>query len=143
PEKVEIAGTLRTMNEEWREKIKHQIRDISEGIATAMGAVCQVDIKDGYPVVFNHEQLTRDASRYASEFIGKEAVAEMDIRMTAEDFGYYTHLFPSVFYRFGVGQKEGNTGALHTSEFNLDENSLETAAGVMAWLAVKFLDNTR
>ncbi|MFW6328004.1 MAG: M20 metallopeptidase family protein, partial [Bacteroidota bacterium] len=31
PEKVEIAGTLRTMNEEWRTKIKDKIREIAEG----------------------------------------------------------------------------------------------------------------
>lgn len=139
PEKVEIAGTLRTMNEEWRAKIKDKIRDIAEGTAKSMGAECVVDIKDGYPVVHNHEQATKEALVFAREFLDPSNVEEMDIRMTAEDFGYYTHKYPSVFYRFGVKQKEGPTGALHTPQLNINEEALETATGMLAWLAVKFL----
>ncbi|MFO8001160.1 MAG: M20 family metallopeptidase [Marinilabilia sp.] len=141
PEKVEIAGTLRTMNEEWRARIKSRIREMASGMASSMGAECEVDIKDGYPVVHNHEQMTRAAAGYARAFLPAGQTEDMDIRMTAEDFGYYTHRFPSVFYRFGAGQKQGNTGALHTPQFNLNEESLETASGMMAWLAVNFLNS--
>ena len=139
PEKVEIAGTLRTMNEEWRAKIKDKIRDIAEGTAKSMGAECEVDIKDGYPVVHNHEQATKEALGFAREFLDSSNVEEMDIRMTAEDFGYYTHKYPSVFYRFGVKQKDGPTGALHTPQLDINEEALETATGMLSWLAVKFL----
>jgi amidohydrolase len=139
PEKVEIAGTLRTMNEEWRAKIKDKIHEIAEGTARSMGAECVVDIKDGYPVVHNHEQSTKEALGFAREFLDSSNVEEMDIRMTAEDFGYYTHKYPSVFYRFGVEQKDGPTGALHTPQLNINEEALETATGMLAWLAVKFL----
>ncbi len=139
PGKVEIAGTLRTMNEEWRATIKERIRKIAPGIARAMGADCMVDIKDGYPMVHNHEQLTRQASSLASEYLGETHIEEMDIRMTAEDFGFYSQQFPSVFYRFGVKQTEGATGTLHTPTFSLNEDSLETGSGLMAWLAFSFL----
>jgi amidohydrolase len=140
PEKVEIAGTLRTMDEEWRAIIQKRIKEIAEGTAKAMGAECEVDIKHGYPVVYNHEQSTKEAISFARDFLNPEHVEGMDIRMTAEDFGYYTHQFPSVFYRFGVGRKDGQTGALHTAQLNIDEDSLETATGVLAWLAVRFLN---
>ena len=140
PEKVEIAGTLRTMDEEWRGIIKDKIKEIAEGTAKAMGATCEVDVKHGYPVVYNNEHSTRDAIRFAREFLGADNVEEMDIRMTAEDFGYYTHQFPSVFYRFGVAQKDGKTGALHTPQLNINEDALETAAGMLSWLAVRFLN---
>jgi amidohydrolase len=138
PEKVEIAGTLRTMNETWREKIQELIRKIAEGTATSMGAHCAVDIKHGYPVVHNHEESTKKAISLAKNFLDEESVKDMDIRMTAEDFGYYTHQFPSVFYRFGVKQRTGKTGALHTPQFNLNEEAMETATGLLAWLAVNF-----
>ncbi|WP_010664635.1 M20 metallopeptidase family protein [Marinilabilia salmonicolor] len=140
PEKVEIAGTLRTMNEEWRIIIQNKIKEIAEGTAKAMGAECEVDIKHGYPVVHNHEQSTHDALSFAREFLNPEKVEEMDIRMTAEDFGYYTHRFPSVFYRFGVAQKNGETGALHTPRLNINEESLKTATGMLSWLAIRFLN---
>ncbi|MGQ1888966.1 M20 metallopeptidase family protein [Thermophagus sp. OGC60D27] len=139
PEKVEIAGTLRTLDEEWRGRIKDRIRNIAQGTAEAMGARCTVDIKDGYPVVFNHEKTTRQALSLAKELLGDNRVEEMGIRMTAEDFGYYSQKFPSVFYRFGVAQNKGETGALHTPYFNLNEKALETATEVLTWLAVNFL----
>ncbi len=140
PEVVEIAGTLRTMDEEWRAIIKAKIGEIANGIASSMGAECEIDIKDGYPVVQNNEAITEQAITYSKEFIGAEATEIMDIRMTAEDFGYYSQKYPCSFYRFGVAQNEGETGSLHTPQFNLNEDSLETAAGLLAYLGYNFMN---
>jgi len=139
PETVEIAGTLRTMNEEWRAKIKGKITEIAINTARGMGAECEVDIKDGYPVVHNNVEVTNKAIALSNSFLGHEATELMDVRMTAEDFGYYSQKYPCSFYRFGVAQNEGETGSLHTPRFNLNEDSLETAAGMMAYLAYNFM----
>lgn len=140
PEKVEIAGTLRTMNEEWRAKIKTHIRKIASEMAQSMGATCEVMINDGYPVVTNSEIITQIASDAAKEYLGEECVHKMDIRMTAEDFGYYTQAYPCTFYRFGVKQVNNiSTGGLHTPGFNLNESSLETSVGLMAYIAMDVL----
>jgi len=143
PEKVEIAGTLRTMDETWRAKIKDKIREIATSTAQMMGTRCEVKINDGYPVVFNNEAVTQQASRLAEVYLGNEKVEKMDIRMTAEDFGYYTQKYPCAFYRFGVKQANGNTGSLHTPVFNLNDASLETSMGLMAWLAVSLAGNAQ
>ncbi len=137
PEKVEVAGTLRTMNEEWRAKIKAQIRKVATEMASSMGAHCEVKINDGYPVVTNEAEITNLAYNAASDYLGQEHVHRMDIRMTAEDFGYYTQKYPCTFYRFGVKQDDSPTGGLHTPGFNLNENALETSVGVMAYIALE------
>ncbi len=140
PEKVEIAGTLRTMNEEWRAKIKAHIRKMASEIAESMGATCEIKINDGYPVVTNSEYVTELAHRSACEYLGQEYVHKMDIRMTAEDFGYYTQEYPCTFYRFGVKQVNNKpTGGLHTPGFDLNESSLETSVGLMAHIALDIL----
>lgn len=139
PETVEIAGTLRTMDEKWRAIIKEKIKDIAQNTAKAMGAECEVDIKDGYPVVHNNEAVTEQAIKFSNDYLGKENTELMDIRMTAEDFGYYSQKYPCTFYRFGVEQNDKETGTLHTPQFNLNEDSLETAAGLMAYLAYNFM----
>ncbi len=141
PDKVKIAGTLRTMSEEWRASVKAHIRKMAPGIAQAMGADCLVDIKDGYPMVINHEETTHRAIDFARDFIGEKQVEKLDIRMTAEDFGFYSQQLPSLFYRFGVQQSSGSTGSLHTPGFNLNEKALETGTSLMAWLALSFLDD--
>jgi amidohydrolase len=142
PEKVTLQGTLRTMDEKWRSIIKTKIREISINTAQNLGCNCIVDIKDGYPMVFNDESVTRMAKNIAKEYLGQENVEEMQIRLTAEDFGYYTQIFPSVFYRFGVKNNAGTTGELHTPQFNLNEKSLETSSGLMARIAIEFMDSS-
>ena len=140
PEKVEIAGTLRTMNEEWRGKLKVQIHKIATEMAASMGATCEVKINDGYPVVTNDAKVTAKAYQAAQKYLGQGHVHTMDIRMTAEDFGYYTQAYPCTFYRFGVKQdNDVHTGGLHTPGFNLNESSLETSVGLMAYIALDML----
>lgn len=140
PEVVEIAGTLRTMNEDWREKIKAQIRKIATEMASSMGATCEVKINDGYPVVTNSNEITQIAYSAAQDYLGKEHVHKMDTRMTAEDFGYYTQKYPCTFYRFGVKQMNNfKIGGLHTPGFNLNESSLETSVGLMAYIALDIM----
>lgn len=139
PEVVTIAGTLRTMNEDWRTIIKEKIRHIAESTALTYGCRAHVDIKDGYPMVYNNELVTDQAKELAAEFLGIEHVEEMETRMTAEDFGFYSQEFPATFYRFGVSQNDNGTGDLHTPRFNLNEKSLETACGLMTWIALNLL----
>ncbi|HLW08151.1 MAG TPA: M20 family metallopeptidase [Marinilabiliaceae bacterium] len=139
PQKVKLEGTLRTLDEHWRAILKEKIRLIATSTAYSYGCECAIDIKDGYPMLFNHEESTDKAQRFAKEYLGENQVQEMDLRMTAEDFGYYSQIFPSVYYRFGVSQPDNTTGNLHTPDFNLNEKSLETSTGMMAWLAINFL----
>lgn len=142
PNKVEISGTLRTMNEEWRAKIKNKIREIAQNTAQQLEGDCSIIIHDGYPVVYNNPHLTKSMSDYACEFLGSQYVKNIDPRMTAEDFGYFSHKYPSCYYRFGVEQPNVPTGGLHTSNFNLNDESLKTSMGLMAWLTYSYLENS-
>jgi len=140
PAKVEIAGTLRTLNEEWRAKIKDKIKEIAKLTAKAYNCQCDIDIKDGFPMVDNDEKSTEKAISFAKQYLGDQKVEKLETRMTAEDFGYFTQKYPSVYYRFGVKQEKGETSNLHTSNFNLNENSLKTSMGNMTWIAINFLN---
>jgi len=69
-------------------------------------------------------------------------VVEVDIRMGAEDFSFYTHHTKGCFYRLGTGNEALNTtNGLHTPNFNIDESALKTGMGLMAWLALRELEN--
>ena len=56
--------------------------------------------------------------------------------MTAEDFGYYTERYPSLFFRLGVARPGGTAGGLHTALFDPDERALDYGVVTMASLAV-------
>ncbi|MGZ2370856.1 M20 metallopeptidase family protein [Ancylomarina sp. YFZ004] len=138
PSEVKLEGTFRTMNEEWRAKAKQLITDIAQNTAKGMGAECEVDIKHGYPFLVNDVNSTRSAKSAAIAYLDNDRVEDMDIRMTTEDFGFYSQKYPACFYRFGV--KKEKSGGLHTSNFQADDMSLETSMGTMAYLAIDFLN---
>jgi len=70
--------------------------------------------------------------------MGHVNVPESEMRMGAEDFGYYTQLIPGCFFRLGVrNDLEGIISNVHTPTFNIDERAIETGMGMMAWLGAK------
>lgn len=142
PDEVKMDGTLRTFDENWRADAKVKIKKIAESIAESMGGTCEVNILDGYPFLKNEEQLTNRCIENAKEYMGEENVVPLDLRMTAEDFSYYSQVVPACFYRLGTGNiAKGIVSPIHTPTFDVDEKCLEIGAGLMAWLAINELNN--
>lgn len=140
PDKVELEGIIRTYDDSWREEVKQRIRNIASSIAQGMGGSCEVRINAGYPALENDALVTERIRSYANDYLGQEKVFELEPRMTAEDFAYYLKKVPGCFYRLGVrNEARGLTSNLHTSTFNVDEDSLEIGMGLMAWLTVNEL----
>lgn len=141
PDAVKIEGTFRTLNENWRGEAQKRMRKIAEGIAESMGGSCEFVIEKGYPVLFNDEALTKKIKNFMIEYCGAENVVDLPMRMTSEDFAYYSQKMPACFYRLGTGNRsKGITSGLHTDTFNIDESSLELSIGLMAWLAIRELE---
>ena len=140
PNEVLLSGTFRTFDEKWRIKAKEHIRRIIKETCAAYGCTAETDIPDGYPCVENDETITSKAREFAAEWVGEENITALEVRMTSEDFGFFSQKYPCCFFRFGVkGEINANTGGLHSSTFQIDEKSLETGVGGMVWLAWKFI----
>lgn len=141
PEEVKLKGTFRTFNEEWRAEAKLRMKKMAESIAEGMGGHCHFDIHDGYPFLINEPKTTTTAWEAAKEFLGEANVHALDLRMTSEDFAYYSQEMPSCFYRLGIANTEkGINSGLHTSTFNVDEEALRTGIGTMSYIALKLLE---
>ncbi|HEY4153905.1 MAG TPA: M20 family metallopeptidase [Puia sp.] len=135
PSEVKLMGTFRAMDETWRFQAHNLIRKMAKGLALSTGATIDVNVDVGYPVVNNDVQLYPVARTRAEEYAGKENILETEVRMGAEDFGYYTQEIPGCFYRLGVmNEAKGITSSVHTPTFNIDESAIETGMGMMAWL---------
>ncbi len=138
PSEVKLMGTFRAMNEEWRFKAHEMIRKQTVELVAALGAEAFIHIDVGYPFVLNNEALNAAARTLAEDYVGAENVDTTELRMGAEDFGYYTHQVPGCFFRLGAGNKaKGITANVHTPVFNIDENAIEYGVGMMAWLGAK------
>ncbi len=140
PEQVQLEGTLRTMNEVWRKEAHEILQKIVKQTAERMGGTAELKILVGYPFLTNEEKLTERSRSAAEQYLGKENVLDLDIWMAAEDFAYYSQEMPACFYRLGIRNDErGIVSSVHTSTFDIDEDSLMTGSGLMAWLAVSEL----
>jgi amidohydrolase len=143
PDEVYLEGTFRTMNEPWRKEAHELIRRIAENTVASSETNAEVSIIQGYPVLINDEAMTQKCMAYSGDLFGESNIENLDIRMTAEDFAYYTQEIPGVFYRLGIANKsKGIDSSLHTSTFNIDEEALKTGMANMAWIAVSFLNES-
>ncbi|MBP7558057.1 MAG: amidohydrolase [Chitinophagaceae bacterium] len=135
PNEVKLKGTFRAMDEGWRFKAHELIRRTVSGVAQSAGGEIDLHIDVGYPSVYNNEKLHPIAVEQAVAYMGPAHVEETEMRMGAEDFGYYSQLIPGCFFRLGVMNVEkGIVSGVHTPTFNIDENAIEIGIGMMAWL---------
>ena len=140
PDKLELWGTFRTMNEEWRAQAHAYIKDFTQKTCEAYGAKAIVDIPQGHASLFNDPVVTAQAESWAKAYLGDENVKELNIRMAGEDFSFYTQHMPGCFFRVGTNRNnEEFTASVHNAHFNIDEEALKTGVGTMAWIALNAL----
>jgi len=119
-----------------------KMKKLAEDVAKKMGGGCEYIIENGYPFLVNDEQITSRARAAAEAYLGKENVEELPLRMTGEDFAFFSQKKPVCFYRLGTANaSKGITSGVHTSTFDIDEHALEIGTGLMAWLAINELSN--
>ena len=141
PRQVTMSGTMRTMNEELRSLVQDKLRQTVRHVAEGLGVEGDVEIRKGYPVLYNDPAVTEQAAVVCSEYLGSEHVLESEPIMTAEDFAYYLLECPGTFWQIGTGSpisEKGNT--LHSPTFNPEERALEIGSGLLAYSAFRFLE---
>lgn len=151
PDKVYIEGTLRAFDEGLRARAKEMINEAAHKVGAKYDVTIVPDISTGYPCVVNDSRLTRLAADTVRRNLGEASVRMLELRPTAEDFGFYTRLYPAVFYRCGAGSDspiEGfgsatPAGKLHTSHLCPNENALRLSPAIMAETALRILSDTQ
>lgn len=141
PEEVKMEGIIRSFDPEWRLRSHALIRKISSGVAEAMGGECDLFVDEGYPPVINDDACTQQVYDNACAFLGEDKVEWLDLRMTAEDFAFYQQKIPSCYFRVGIHEPGTPLSNLHRPNLIVDERSLELANGLVAYNAVKALEN--
>ena len=142
PHEVSLSGTFRTYDETWRLQAKQHIRNIITETCAAYGCTANIEMPDGYPCVDNDAVVSQKAKAFATEWVGDENIQSLEKRMTSEDFSFFSQKYPATFYRFGIkGEKNADTGGLHSATFCIDEQALKVAVGGMTWLALRFLND--
>jgi amidohydrolase len=138
PSEVKIEGTLRCMDEAWRAKAHELIKKHTVDLCRAMGGDADVEIPMGYPSLFNNPEVTARVKQLAEDAIGEQNVVELDLRMAAEDFSFYTHQVPGCFFRIGTSYGDQFTFPVHNAQFDIYENAIGIGVRMFCEIAMKY-----
>lgn len=120
PDKVEITGTVRTINEPTRQLVAERIKAVVDNIAKANGATCKLNYVFSYRPIQNDIALNKFARESVAKVLGNDCVFDAPRMTASEDFAYYSDIAPECFLILGVGPGVAN----HNPGFNIDESAL-------------------
>lgn len=136
PPEAALAGTIRTFDEEVREKVCRRVRELAETIAQANGARAEVSLNPGYPALVNHAPPTERAWQAARKIgFNAEQLRELPAQGGGEDFAYYLREIPGTFVFLGAGDLKNYPH--HHPRFQIDENMLPWGAALLAQYAME------
>lgn len=140
-DKALMEGTIRTINNETREKIPKIMEEIINGITEANGASYKFQYQQFHPPVMNDKNMTELIKKSTEKLLGKDALLNIEKpAMTGEDFSFFQQKIPGVFFWVGNGDEEKCTNvALHSPNFKVEESNLVRAAALFAECALEFL----
>jgi hippurate hydrolase len=125
------------MDEAWRTQVHAILQAQANEIAAEFGAKIHLTIAKGYPFLQNDPALTDNVKGILMQTLGPDHVHELDLRMTAEDFAFYSQERPVCFFRLGVGNiQRGIVHAVHHPRFDIDEEALEIGVSCMVQIAM-------
>ncbi len=143
PDEVELLGTIRSLDAEWRSRLHEQVRQTAEATAAADGATAQVEIALGYPITYNDPELVSRVRPTLERVAGPDRLLEPLPLTGAEDFAYYQERIPGVYFWLGIRARGVAPDAAppnHSPRFVLDEQALGLGVGALASLAVDWLE---
>jgi amidohydrolase len=143
PEEVKLAGTFRTMDEVWRKEALEMVAEIAATLPVSLGAKVEVEVRHGYPALYNDPALTQKVKTIIAETMGNSVPQDLEIWMAAEDFAYYSYRYPALFMLIGTNNDDSATQyGLHNPQFNLDEKAFETSIAVLVNATISLLNES-
>jgi amidohydrolase len=137
PDEVVMEGTTRYFDENVQSLIRTRMEEIIRGVCASAGADYSFEYNEGYIPLVNDPEKVRFLREIVESYLGEETwVSDMPPVMGAEDFAFYLAKIPGVFLRLGLGE---GWPALHSAEFDFNDEAIETGIAVMSALALETL----
>ena len=141
PRSATMSGTVRTLDEDVRQKLAKRVQETIVGIAQAMGGDATVDYAFGYPVMVNDEAMTEFVRSVAHEVVGEERTRyNHPPIMPSEDVGYFISRATGCYFNLGVlNEAKGITIANHNPGFDIDEDALPVGVAMLVRIVDRYL----
>ncbi len=142
PETAEMHGTMRSFTREHRAKLLRRISEVAQGVASAMGGSCDVEIIDGCPPCVNNASMTEVVRGAAIAAVGEKGVdaSEAVLSTGSDDMACFLDAVPGCYFIVGANNPaKGADYPHHHPRFNIDEDALPVAVEVLSRAAMDFL----
>ncbi|HYO23345.1 MAG TPA: amidohydrolase, partial [Lacipirellulaceae bacterium] len=133
PERVELGGTIRTLDAEVRRATIDHIRRLARGVEAITDTSIEVGLGASVPSVQNDPGATQLIAQAARHVLGEGGVREIPRpSMGSEDFACYLDHCPGAMFRLGAARDPANITPLHTPKFDIDEAALGYGTRILA-----------
>ena len=137
---VTMQGTIRTLRQEIKERVKDRFYSVVNGVTGSMEATAHVRYWDGYPATVNTPEWAQQVCATSQALLGDEATPEIEPSLGGEDFSRFLLEYPGAYFHLGVASPDDEEKKqLHDPRFGLDEAALPIGTELMAQLAVDAL----
>lgn len=141
PQSVYLSGTVRTVDEQTREKIEAMVKKIIANTCDSFGATYELEYIKSYPAIINDKALSALAKQAAIQVVGEERVQDGATGTFSEDFSYYKEVAPTCFILLGGGDaSEGMDFANHNPRFDVVEDALKYGVATQVQTILDFLE---
>jgi hippurate hydrolase len=139
PERVQLRGTVRTMDKDIRELAEKRIKELTEHTAAAYGATAEIKYKRGYPVMVNAPAQTAFAAEVAAEVVGPNNVTtDAAAIMGGEDFAFMLEERPGAYILVG----NGDTAMVHHPKYDFNDDAIPSGSSFWVQLIEKAMPLT-
>jgi amidohydrolase len=142
PQEVLLQGTMRAFNEDHRQFLLQRIREVAEGISTAMRGSCEITQTDGIPPCVNDPAMTALVHHAASATVGEDFVEAGEVVMTAgsDDMACFLEAAPGCYFIVGANNPAKDADyPHHHPRFSIDEDALPIGVEVLTRATLDFL----
>jgi amidohydrolase len=119
PQTATLLGTVRTLKPAVQDLCEARIKEVSEGVAAAFGAVSTVHYTRGYPVTFNHDEQT-DVMAQVAQMVGHNTDTTIQPQMGAEDFSFMLNERPGAYIFMG----NGDSAECHHPAYDFNDGAI-------------------
>ncbi len=139
---VELVGTVRTFNKEFRKTMPERIEKVVKGVCDAYGCEAECIYYFGpSPLINENEELVTIAQDVAKNIIGDKCLVPFTKMMGAEDFSVFLEEIDGVYGFVGARNKDKGIDCVHHHPaFDLDEDVLHQGSAIYAQFAVDYLN---
>lgn len=133
-DEVVLDGTLRTLDNELRERLLLRIENLCKAVAQAHNGTADFELVQSYCPCRNDDEKTQDSIDTLKDLFGEDCVAIMQRpSMGGEDFGFYEREVPGCKLYLGTGYAED----IHTARFVVNEDTLKYGVSFFCAMAFK------